>query len=351
MSIPGKAVRAVDNYRYHSSHAREAQRLIAAMKSSADGPHSRALFKQCDEYARDVLGSRRYSPWLKAYAAFSGTFKEGWIPDNYYGKVVVPRLAGGYGEVSNFKPVSKLLFQTDLIPDLAYSVNGLLYTPSMESIPRTELKKYLFAASEKVVYKLDNGYQGRTIFVYDQDSFPEPITFSNGVFQSYIAQHPFFAAFNSQSVSTLRITTVVDDESNVSYRASYLKLPRSADTHVKAATAIKVIVNSDGGLGERAYLPNWIAVAQHPDSKQAFAGQVVPNFQACVEACVSLHRKMMFSRLIGWDVTTDVNGDVVIMEWNGFHNGIYFSETVLGPRFADLGWENLWRTEAEAPGS
>jgi hypothetical protein len=307
------------------------------------------LFKQCDEYAKDVLGSIKYSPWLKAYTVFSGTFKEGWIPDNYYGKVVVPKLGGGYGGISDYKAVSRMLFRTDMMPDLAYSVNGLLYTPAMEVIKSSELKKYLFGTNERVVYKLDSGMQGNSVFVHDLNSFPdESITFSNGVFQSYIAQHPFFDSFGSQSVSTIRITTVVDDESNVSCRAAYLRLPRSADTHVKSATAIKVAVNiSDGELYENGYLPNWTPIAYHPDSGQSFARQIVPNLQECVEACVSLHQKMTLARLIGWDVIVDINGNIAIMEWNGGHNDIKFSEAASGPCFADLGWQDLWRTKTE----
>jgi hypothetical protein len=319
------------------------------MKSRGGRRASPDLFNQCDEYAKIVLGSIKYSPWLRAYAVFSGTFKEGWIPDNYYGRVVVPQLGGNYGEISNYKAVSRKLFQTDLLPDLAYAVNGLFHTSAMEPLKPGELKKFLFAASDKVVYKLDSGGQGKSVFVYDVDNFPdESAPFGNGVFQSYIVQHPFFDAYDSQSVSTIRVTTVVDDESNVSCRAAYLRLPRNADTHVKSATAIKVALNlDDGALYEKGCLPNWVPTAHHPDSGKEFAGQTVPNFQECVQVCVSLHKKLLFSRMIGWDVIVDENGSVAVMEWNGTHNDIKFSEAASGPCFADLGWENLWRPKAE----
>jgi hypothetical protein len=338
---------AAEDYYYHSRHKDQALQLIGSMTSLAGRQQSPALFKQCDEYARDVLGSRKYSPWLKAYAVFSATFREGWIPDNYYGKVVVPRLSGDYGEISTYKSISSRLLQTDLLPDLAYSINGLLYNPSMELVQPSELKKHLFGASERIVYKLDSGAQGANVFVYDLDSFPDESTsFGNGVFQSYIIQHPFFDTFDDQSVSTIRITTVVDDDSSVSCRAAYLRLPRSADTHVKSATAIKVAVNADGELHEEGYLPNWVPVAHHPDSNTAFAHQVIPNFRACVQTCVSLHKKNVFSRMIGWDVIVDKNENVKLMEWNGGHNDIKFSEAANGPCFADLGWQNLWKAKS-----
>jgi Sugar-transfer associated ATP-grasp len=344
-----KAIEARESSHYHSWHKHQARELIGSMTSLAGGRQSPKLFKQCDEYAKEVLGSRKYSPWLRAYTVFSGTFKEGWIPDNYYGSVVVPKLKGDYGEVSDYKSLSRRLFQTDLLPDLVYLVNGILYTPSMDLVRRSQLKEYLFARSKKVVYKLDSGLQGKSVFIYDADSFPsETLALSNGVFQSYIVQHPFFEAFDSHSVSTVRITTVVDDESNVSCRAAYLRLPRSADTHVKSATAVKVVLGVNGELHEQGYLPNWVPTDHHPDSNMAFAHQVVPNFQSCVKACLTLHENMKFSRIIGWDAIVDINGDVAIMEWNGCHNDIKFSEAANGPCFVDLGWQNLWRSPADA---
>ncbi len=336
---------AARSYAYHAENKREAWQLIESMTSRGGGQRNAALFKHCDEYAKDVFGSEKYSPWLKAYTVRSGTFKEGWIPANYYGTVVVAALKGNYGGISDHKAITSRLFQTDLLPDVAYSVNGLLCTKSMDRVKPSDLKKYLFGMSEKVVFKRDGGARGENVSIYDVNSFPdEATTFSNGVFQSYIVQHPFFDAFSTQSVSTLRLTTVVEDDLNVSCRAAYLRLPRSNETHVKSETAIKVVVNvDDGRLHETGYLPDWVPVVRHPDSNELFSDQVIPNFHACVEACLSLHEKLPFARTIGWDVVVDQHENVAVMEWNGWDNDIRFSEAADGPCFADLGWQNLWR--------
>ncbi|HTZ08568.1 MAG TPA: sugar-transfer associated ATP-grasp domain-containing protein [Acidimicrobiales bacterium] len=344
------AASAASRYAYHALHKRQAWQLIDSMTSRGGLRRDDALFEQCDAYARDVFGSDKYSPWLKAYTVLSGTFKEGWIPDNYYGAVVVERLKGAYGAVSDCKAISNRLFHTDLLPDVAYAVNGLLCTASLDRIEPGDLKKHLFDKTEKVVFKRDSGGQGKSVSVYDAGSFPHETTvFGNGVFQSYIVQHPFFDAFDTQSVSTLRLTTVVEDDLHVSCRAAYLRMPRRADTHVKSETAVKVVVNvADGRLGVTGYLPDWVPVTRHPDSNEAFADHVVPNFQGCVEACVALHRQMPFARTIGWDVVVDQDDRVAVMEWNGTHNDIKFSEAADGPCFADLGWQHLWRRTVPA---
>jgi hypothetical protein len=52
---------------------------------------------------------------------------------------------------------------------------------------------------------------------------------------------------------------------------------------------------------------------------------------------------MPFTRVIGWDIIVDSMEKPVIMEWNGRHNDIKFSEAATGPNFADLGWQELWK--------
>jgi hypothetical protein len=47
-----------------------------------------------------------------------------------------------------------------------------------------------------------------------------------------------------------------------------------------------------------------------------------------------------FTSIIGWDVAVDENHNVKVMEWNGDHNDIKFSEATQGACFSDRGWES-----------
>ena len=64
------------------------------------------LIKLSNEYACDIFGWIGFSPWLYVYSALAQTFKEGWIPDNYYGKIVVPALKGDYGKIADLKSLT-----------------------------------------------------------------------------------------------------------------------------------------------------------------------------------------------------------------------------------------------------
>jgi hypothetical protein len=330
---------------YHHAHRRRAEKILDHIEA-ARGKINQAFKSKSKSYAIDVLGWEGYAPWLCVYSAIAGTFKEGWIPDNYYGKVVVPALKGRYGSISGLKPLSGLIFRSDVFPDIAYYVNGLLYTKSFETLNRYELKDLLFEESEKIVFKVDESHQGKGVFILDRSSFDDKTEqgLSNGVFQRYIDQHYLFEEFMPSSVATLRITTVVNDDGVCSVRACYLRLGRANDTHIKSDSHIRIPIDPiSGDFAEEGYLTTWTTIDRHPDSKMKFAGNKIPAFLGCVSTVLELHRMVPFVRCIGWDVSVDKSNDVRVMEWNGVHNGIKFTEATQGPCFADLKWEKLWR--------
>jgi hypothetical protein len=340
-----RALRGASDYRFHRQHRGQAARTLASIEGER-GVTDPALVKACDEYAGDVLGWSGYSPWLRVYAAVAGEFREGWIPDNYYGRVVLPAVQGPYGEVSKLKPVSRRLLQTELLADVAYWVNGGLYGRDLEHLDRADLLKVLFEDSDRVVFKSDDSVQGQGVWILDREGFtPERLDrLPSGVFQNYVRQHPLFSEFTPASVATLRITTTVTDDGGCRVRAAYLRLGRTADTHVKSSSHIRVALDVETGrFAEQGYTTDWRTLAAHPDTGITFAGNVIPEFAKCTAAVVELHRRMPFARNVGWDVIVNGDDEVTVLEWNAGHNDIKFSEAVQGPCFADLGWETLWR--------
>jgi hypothetical protein len=336
---------------YHRMLAGQAR--VALRGAAGDAGIGPDLRRHCDDYAQDVLGWRGYAPWLYVYAAVSGTFKPGWIPDNYYGHIVVPRIKGWYGNLSNRKALTSLLFATDAFPDLAYRVNGMTYGRAGELIDDRVLRNVLFSDREAVVYKAEGSSQGRSVLVLRASDFDERTLtrLGDGVFQAYVRQHPSFDAFASSSVATIRLTTAIGSSGVPTLRACYVRFPRHADTHVRSASAVRVAVDRGSGcLDDGGYLPSWRQVDRHPDSGEPFSGATVPQFDACVATVVALHRRVPFVRAIGWDAIVDDENRVRIFEWNGEHNDVKFSEATQGPCFADLGWERLWKVPAPSSG-
>ncbi|HEX7932915.1 MAG TPA: sugar-transfer associated ATP-grasp domain-containing protein [Paraburkholderia sp.] len=338
-----RSLKAVGQYKFHRGHAAEATQVLRFLEKK-NGRADPVNLKLADTYAHDVFGDAKYAPWLRVYAAFTGTFKEGWIPDNYYGSVVVPSMKGGYGKISDLKPMSRAIFGGEAFPDLAYFANGLFFTDRHVVVPEEELERVVFRQSEKVVFKLDGSAQGKGIHFFDRTSFDRKLikSLGNGVIQKFIVQHPVLAAFASKSVATLRFTTVVDDFGRISLRACFLRIGRARDTHIKVEDEVCVPVNlMTGELAREGFLSDWGATEEHPDSKVKFAGVKIPAFDDCVDTVLQLHGKIPFARCIGWDITVDADSKVQVMEWNGEHNDVKFSEATQGPCFSDLRWELL----------
>ncbi|MGE0256330.1 MAG: sugar-transfer associated ATP-grasp domain-containing protein [Alphaproteobacteria bacterium] len=339
-----QTIGAVMDARYHRRHRRIAREVLRNVESF----RGRIDLKQksrCDEYAGDVLGWRGYAPWLHVYAAMAREFREGWIPDNFYGQVVKPALKGEHGDLSDLKSMTGMIFRSDAVPDTGYLVNGAFYTETYEPLTGDRITGHLFREVDRLAFKLDHSRQGRSIYFLERAAFdPDRVRSlgGNGVFQQYVRQHEFFDRIAPWSVATLRITTVLDDAGAFSSRAAYLRVGRCGDTHVSSRSHIRVPVDpATGALEAQGYLPSWHPVDAHPDTCTGFAGLTIPRYADCLTTVLGLHRKMPYARCIGWDVCVDRTERVKVLEWNGNHNDIKFSEATRGPCFAGLGWEKL----------
>lgn len=341
------AIRNAEENTYHRKMSAEAFRFLGNLKQQGKSLRP-ADQKRCDDYAVQVLGHQRYAPWLYTYTAFAGQFHEGWIPDNYYGWVVVPKLKGDYGIVSDLNSLNVAIFRSDAFPDVLSYVNGVFFDRDYRFVPKQDVADRLFKDHDRVVYKVDNASRGRGVYAYSKDTFDVQAIpkLGNGLFQGFIRQHDFFNQFTDGAVATIRMTTVCEDNGKTSLRGCNLRLGNPKETHVQSATQTLVPIDlNTGALSETAYTPDWIALDAHPTSQIKFAGLSIPNFSNCLEQVLSLHRQVPYARCIGWDITVDHEGNMKCMEWNAEHNGVNFNEATQGPCFADLGWADLHKQD------
>ena len=337
--------RRLNTAKYHKLAEKSALQALANLELER-GKLDVSTKRTCDEYAHDVLGSSVYAPWLYVYSSVTGEFKEGWIPNNYYGKVVISALKSSYGDIASLKAFTRQLFKNSMFPDLVYRVNGLWLTTDNESILEDEVADIIFKDVDKVVFKKDHSGRGKGVYIIEKKSFDKKnlSSLGNGVFQRFIDQHQFFSSLMPNSVATLRLTTTVDDSGQVSVRTCNLRLGRSVDAHIKSESQLKIPIGIDSGvLYPDGYFSSWQTVKKHPDTQVPFQGKAIPGFNKCISAALALQMSVPQVRCVGWDMIINSHDEVEVMEWNGAHNGIAFPEATQGPCFADLGWENLWR--------
>ncbi|MES2982045.1 MAG: sugar-transfer associated ATP-grasp domain-containing protein [Verrucomicrobiota bacterium] len=332
---------------FHENHRNQVHKLLIGLEPTR-GKLSSKVIKQCDDYAHEILGDKIYAPWLYLYSAIAGKFKEGWIPDNYYPKVVVPAIQGNYRSLSILKALYHQLFQEKNPLDLIFHVTGLFLDSNLQVIEKDRVKDILFSENDSAIYKIERSGRGLGIYWFHKDTFDinKIEGLQDGVFQSPIKQHPFFSEFTPSSVVTLRLTTVIEDSGKCSLRSSRLKIGRAQDDYIKADNYLAVFYNPENGLlDDVCYFPDWTTSDKHPDTHIPFAGKAVPHFDKCADTVIELHKKIPYVRCLGWDITVDSNNQVQVIEWNAGHNGINLSEAVHGPCFADMGWETLWKNQ------
>lgn len=348
-NIVRKLFEKMSLYRYHQAQKRTVEKILTGLEA-VSGKIDKQFIRLSDEYASEVLGWKGYAPWLYVYSIVSNEFKEGWIPDNYFAKVVLPVISGDYGKLSDHKPLAGALFNSDVFPDIGCYVNGLFLDNNYRLLPNSNLTKFLFEKSDIIVFKIDNSMQGKGVYLFDRSSFDvESIkSLGNGVFQYFITQHPFFSELMPSSVATIRLTTYYQDNADISVRAGFLRLGRASEQSIKWSSNILIPIDLETGqLNSFGFYPNFLTLTMHPDTQAAFKNQQIPFFNKCCSTAINLHRKIPFDRCIGWDMIVDNNNNVKVMEWNGDHTDIKVHEATQGPCFSGFGWENLWKNDID----
>ncbi len=344
ISTAKTVAKAVMRRHYAKNHLRAARAKLAKLEA-AYGPLNAADRNRCDTYAVEVLGHAKFAPWLHVYAHVAGEFREGWIPDNFYDECVLPHNSGPYGELSGLRSLNLTLFDAPEFPDIAAQINGMVIGRDGRPVAEKDLVEVLFAKGDRVIFKSDASQSGIGVKVLTRAAFDpaEVHQLGSGIFQPFIRQHELFQRLgNCPAVATLRLTTAADEAGQVSLRGAYLRFGQGKSDYLLSADEVNAVIDlQTGEMGAVGYLPSYLKIDRHPQSDVPFAGHSVPNFQAAVAVALRSHARMPYVRCIGWDITIDDQEQVQILEWNGGHNGIKFTEATQGPCYGDLGWHKL----------
>ncbi|WP_179019451.1 sugar-transfer associated ATP-grasp domain-containing protein [Winogradskyella forsetii] len=342
-NIAKDVINKTTSYVYHYEQNKEAYKTLKIVEAEK-GKLKPNIRKLCNEYSQDVFGKKIYAPWLYVFSAYANEFKEGWIPDNFYGERVVPILKGEYGKICDRNAIiNKILDQSDSL-NICYFINHLFLNPIYEILTEEKLKDILFSENEKIVYKIESSLQGKGVYFFNKNNFDINIIkkLGNGVFQKYIEQHTFFSQFHDASVATIRLTSACDDEGNFDVKAGYFRFARGNDTHVMHDRQMRIPIDiKTGKLSDTAFFPECQSTNHLPDNNIVFAGKELPSFSDCLAVVKKLHSRIPFIRCIGWDIIVDKSNKVKIIELNGGHNAISFNQMVQGPCFKNLNWEKL----------
>lgn len=336
----------VDRTRALRSQRAEAVQTLELVQRVNDVVVPGAVRAQCDEYASEVLGSRWHAPWLRVYAALTGTFREGWIPPSYMGQWVAPWSLGGLHGMTTSKTMTRRILGTEALPDLGYVIEGRYYDLDLRPVDAAAFLAGLRRDHERVVVKRDGMYRGYGVrrMTVDDLAASDPRSLGRCVIQSWVQQHPLLEQVTPDASATYRLVTVRELDGTIGMRGGIVKFGKPGDGIVSGASKLMVgVVDDVGTLADVGHDHDWRACTVHPDSHVPVTGWVLPQYPAAVRLCTDLHATVPHLGAVGWDVTVDDESRVRILEWNAGHIGVSYSEAAIGPSFTGLGWEDLHR--------
>lgn len=343
-TVAKKLLRSVVPHPGQRKHARDAARAYAGIIANAGvSPLTAATRRTIRDYAVAVLGSRHFTPWLEVYSVYRGQFLEGWIPDDFFEQHVLPKVNADYRNFGIAKTLSRRILATDLLPDVAYRVNGLWLDVNCEQIPPQALHKLLFQYGDTVFAKSESSAQGLGISILRESTF-DPSTFAlkgNLVVQRAVKQAAWFEAISPGCVATLRVTTASREGRAPQFTAAHFRMGVAGQRFIESAASLKIpVLGSSGELSEFASDPKWCRHRTHPDTGVAFAGMVIPGMADAIRVCLELHARVPQIGVIGWDCAISDSGPE-LLEWNTRHPGIKFEEATVGPAFVGFDYERL----------
>lgn len=341
----GDVLRAWLAWRYDKRMATRARTTLRSLEAEDGAPLPRRIRREADAYAREVLGSRRYAPWLYVYAKVQGRMREGWIPDGFMGRVVAPRVNHVYARVSDRKTFTRAVFPGDALPDVAYLIAGRYHDAAYRPLEAHEVASAVFSCGSEVVVKSDDSGRGAGVEVVAHDSFDASALARrrpDAVVQRRLRHHPSFDRFGGGEGATIRVTTCRTPDGRIEARATHVQLPVAGERFSRAGFRANVAFDrSTGRLFPRGLVGGWTRRDRLRDGAVPFEGAVFPGYERCVKMCTGLHATRPHLGVIGWDALIDPDERTWVLEWNARHPAINLAEAWAGPCFRGLGWERL----------
>lgn len=136
--------------------------------------------------------------------------------------------------------------------------------------------------------------------------------------ETAIVQHESLAQFNNSSVNSFRVVTLLDDHKEVHVMAGVLRVGRAgkiADNfhHYGIAAVIDVDTGIVKSTGVDRDFNRYVV---HPDTKVPIVGYQVIKWDEIVNTAKAAACIVKEVRYVGWDVTVDIDGNIVIIEGN-----------------------------------
>jgi len=307
--------------------------------------------KEIQDFYVKNLGHKIDLIYHKYWYSRTGIFSPLFVPSSIYkahivGRVNDMRMKDAYvdknryedffTEIKHPKSILKCIdgyFYHDNLPvdditavELCSNLNEVIIKPSLDSIHGTKVMS-ICTKDGKLI-------DGKSI----EDLFKSYGT--NFIIQEKIKQHERMAALNPTSVNTIRLLTYRRG-SDIELLYTVIRIGRKdkiIDNESSGGVTTKI--NRNGCLEKKLYAPPAEGVLDRTDSGVVVEGYRIPSYDRVVDVVKSMHLKLPYFDLAGWDISVGEDGEPVFIEWNARTE---LSQTAAGPAFGEFTEEILYK--------
>ena len=319
---------------------------LCPMKPLTKGQEAdiKAYFKK--HFNRDIP-----TYWHQYLYSRNGIYSEKYIPTSIYSSSIIYNLNNYQFSLAY---VDKGFYDT-LFPDVnrpqtfVKNVNGLYYDDK-NAISKEEAIDRCSNLKGAVIKPtlLGTWGQGVKLFHTENGFVPEMNMSVSDLFshykssfivQSKLEQHPDLARLNPTSVNTIRVLSYRrENDVVILYTVIRIgRLGKVVDNETSGGIKADIDLQTGRIKGSAFGSPT------EPNMPQTDSGAILDNYQIpsypqILDFVKSLHLRLPYFRLIGWDISVDTNGNPVMVEWN---RSAELSQVAHGPAFGEYTEEIL----------
>ena len=286
-------------------------------------------------------GFKVYGMYSDIYEKYNGIASEKYIPASLYYYYVMPFLCNlNFMEAYVDKNMYSILFPEVKQPQtIIKCINGRYFDDDMHELCYadcvTELKRY----HEFIVKPSIETGGGEGVRLVDIETDNVETLIKEQYSHNWIAQIPVtnsteMARFNGSSVNTMRIYTYrpVGTTKHIVLGSTLRFGGKGANKDNACSGGGFAAIDIDGNISNN--VRRFADFRQYTTADFGFLPQKLSMYGKATELCLSLHSRLPYFDLIGWDICIDEKDELVLLEFNKAPDCEHI-QIAHGPMFGD----------------
>lgn len=272
-------------------------------------------------------GFKVSSIFSKIYERYNGIKSDKYIPASLYFYYINPyllnmNLSMAYVDKNSY---SNLFPEIKTPITIIKNINGRFYSAFGEEMNASQAVEEILRHNKFIIKPSIESGRGRDVKLVNNDKGDIPIEElfkiyeSDFIVQEIVKQSKELNKLNPTSLNTCRLYSFrpVNSMDYVVLGAAVRFGGQGSHVDNLCAGGGLCKIEEDGTISDRIYqYCNW--TPRYLSEERGLKNLVFPSFDKVRETCLSLHRRLPYMDLIGWDIAVDENGDVILIELNQY---------------------------------